>query len=533
MVYMTGNPGILHCSLCGEEGDPLEYARTDVQLLSGSTVIQSVSVRVPKGKGLGTIRFPQVPPGIYTFRATGIIQPFTIYVSRDTDGDGLSDYFETLKSLTDPNNPDTDGDGLTDGEECLVYHTNPLKVDTDGDGLSDYDEIHIYHTDPLNPDTDGDGIRDGLEIANGTDPLVSDAEVDSDGDGLSNALEYGRYHTDPYKADTDDDGLSDFWEVMNSTNPLQYTYQVDYYGVKYYFERTEFPAAPEVSAWDNPDNIDIECVLTQIHPGNSAMVWSFSGTPTQGATFSFEDYPRFAPKISFYYQSSSPFMIEVGCKAFGDDTIYPVRLVPGATDTIGAGSAEFGLGAWADDGNRYWCVRDLFMDIRKIKDELLLEQVTYFKVYGTVKLDRLGAIFYGDADNDCIPDVVETFFGLDPQDAADAGQDLDNDGISNYHEWLLSSNLNDVDSDGDGLSDYDEVFIHHTNPASSDSDGDGLDDYWEITNFGNQDQLPGDDYNNDGLTNLEKSIIKPDPQRSYLPDDSIPLLFYDFYNKNY
>jgi len=42
--------------------------------------------------------------------------------------------------------------------------------DTDGDGLSDYDELNVYHTSPYLEDTDGDGISDGQEVKNGTDP---------------------------------------------------------------------------------------------------------------------------------------------------------------------------------------------------------------------------------------------------------------------------------------------------------------------------------------------------------------------------
>lgn len=91
----------------------------------------------------------------------------------DSDGDGLSDAQEAILG-TDPRNPDTDGDGLTDGEEVLKYGTNPLKRDTDGDLLSDWDEIFVYGTNPNNPDTDGDGWSDGLEVAQGTNPLVPD-----------------------------------------------------------------------------------------------------------------------------------------------------------------------------------------------------------------------------------------------------------------------------------------------------------------------------------------------------------------------
>ena len=40
----------------------------------------------------------------------------------DTDGDGLTDVFETETSLTDPDNVDSDGDGFGDGEEYLTFH---------------------------------------------------------------------------------------------------------------------------------------------------------------------------------------------------------------------------------------------------------------------------------------------------------------------------------------------------------------------------------------------------------------------------
>jgi hypothetical protein len=46
------------------------------------------------------------------------------------------------------------------------------RPDRDGDGLYDDDETDVYGTDPDNPDTDGDGDGDGLEVYNGTDPLI-------------------------------------------------------------------------------------------------------------------------------------------------------------------------------------------------------------------------------------------------------------------------------------------------------------------------------------------------------------------------
>jgi serine/threonine protein kinase len=89
----------------------------------------------------------------------------------DSDGDGLSDYQESILG-TNPNNPDTDGDGLSDGDEVFIYGTDPRKWDTDGDLLPDGDEIYIYRTDPTNPDTSGDGIPDGVAVAQGLNPLL-------------------------------------------------------------------------------------------------------------------------------------------------------------------------------------------------------------------------------------------------------------------------------------------------------------------------------------------------------------------------
>jgi hypothetical protein len=95
----------------------------------------------------------------------------TAAVEGDTDADGLANTQETVLG-TDPNNPDSDGDGLKDGDEVLIYTTDPRNRDSDGDILSDFDEVTTYKTNPSLADTDSDGIGDGLEVAQGTDPLV-------------------------------------------------------------------------------------------------------------------------------------------------------------------------------------------------------------------------------------------------------------------------------------------------------------------------------------------------------------------------
>ena len=48
------------------------------------------------------------------------------------------------------------------------------------------------------------------------------------------------------------------------------------------------------------------------------------------------------------------------------------------------------------------------------------------------------------------------------------------------NEVDINAYLDPLDSDSDGLSDYDEINIYHTSPYLPDSDSDGISDYDEI-----------------------------------------------------
>jgi len=143
----------------------------------------------------------------------------------DTDGDGLSDFWEIEKGL-DPNDDgsidpangadgDPDGDGLTNEFEYW-YGGDPHLTDTDSDGLNDYDEVFVHSTSPANSDSDGDSLSDFSEIyTHGTNPSLWDTDEDT----LSDGDEILVHFTNPLEMDTDGDWMWDDYEIDNNLNP--------------------------------------------------------------------------------------------------------------------------------------------------------------------------------------------------------------------------------------------------------------------------------------------------------------------------
>jgi hypothetical protein len=95
-------------------------------------------------------------PGQTNVIITGLAYPneyFTAASTNDSDGDGLSDAFETLVSHTNPHLYSTDGTGMSDGWEWQYFGSisNSPTADPDGDGLSNYQEF-MGGTNPNVPD---------------------------------------------------------------------------------------------------------------------------------------------------------------------------------------------------------------------------------------------------------------------------------------------------------------------------------------------------------------------------------------------
>ncbi|MBE0643366.1 MAG: OmpA family protein [Bacteroidetes bacterium] len=80
--------------------------------------------------------------------------------------------------------------------------------------------------------------------------------------------------------------------------------------------------------------------------------------------------------------------------------------------------------------------------------------------------------------------------------------DYDGDLLPNREEEGLGSDVYEPDSDGDGLSDFEETEQFNSHPLKWDSDQDRLGDYYEVTVFRTRPSL--EDTDTDGLTDFEE-----------------------------
>lgn len=434
---------------------------------------------------------------------------YTSPISPDTDGDGLTDYVEVKNYSTDPLSPDTDNDGLTDYEEIFQwnwntlrepagelfagppvyrnetklpeevpppskkpmplsyftyvvsrfktritpfrgrYYTDPLDNDTDDDGLLDGQEKHLA-TNPLNNDTDSDGLLDGEEVnIHHTDPRISDC----DRDDLLDGDEVNIYNTAPLNNDTDDDGLGDFEEVMfwhtnatnNDTDSDLLSDGDEVHGVPalIYNGSAGMPILTNVST-DPLDNDTDDDGLT-----DGAEIYTTHTNPFSADSDG--DELRDGDEVFVYSINATFFDTD------HDGLIDGIEVLVTNTDPLDPDENNDGV----LDGKTFDYDNDTISDY----DEIY--------IYGT-------SVTSPDTDGDSLPDAWEILYNSTEPCRFDSNADPDGDNLTNLMELLHQTNPDLNDTDGDGLSDGEEVLIYGTDPLNTDTDGDHMSDYEEI-----------------------------------------------------
>jgi hypothetical protein len=93
----------------------------------------------------------------------------------------------------------------------------------------------------------------------------------------------------------------------------------------------------------------------------------------------------------------------------------------------------------------------------------------------------IGVDQFNDSDGDELADQWELEYTGNQTTLTGRSQDDDGDGLSNEAEYANVTNPAEDDTDGDSISDGDEVLVHGSNPLNTDTDGDAMPDGWEIT----------------------------------------------------
>jgi hypothetical protein len=368
----------------------------------------------------------------------------------DSDGDCLFDQTEALLA-TDPKDIDTDDDGVSDGHE-----------DKNHNSVVDGDE-----TDPLNPDTDVDGIWDGVELG------IAVAQADPDGEGPLRGTDGAvfkpdldpTFATDPLNPDTDDDGVNDGEEDLNrngrfdpgETDPLwkpldifglalgnKWTYQGIRNGRPLIVER-------EVTAFDE-HSFPVPVYVISIREngvfiGSETVEHAGDRIKLRGVTV--EDEGNFINlrfdaglPMAWYPMAVTDPPVKTSSRAVFDEAPDYACTVALDAGVLGRESVTLGFGTVDTFKVRY------VLSVKCLSEPEERDQFDWWitPYIGVVK------------DRDAESSVTLTAFAI-------------GGGVITEKS----------DADGDGLSDYNEIFLYNTHWKSPDTDNDGCTDGLEIT----------------------------------------------------
>jgi hypothetical protein len=562
-----------------------------------------------------------------------LTDPSPLDYNIDHDGDGLTNTFEIQLGIN-PLRHDTDYDGMTDNWEHS-YGLDPKKNnryhDYDSDGMLDVEEFW-FQSDPTNEDTDGDGMLDGYEI--GYNVKIPEDGVIDGVDFLSYLTSYVGPSINPYmvwmesgrKSFLKSYGLSfeiydatqlsryyienSSWTTISPLNPpSQRPYEFDQIAKAFVRYSTDWTISSSTN--ENSDKFNFPRGSSTLRKTSTGKVEIIKGewlkykplvlvddanddSDKDGLTnieeFKLGTHPKIADTdfdgLSDLWEFShgyDPKDFNSGpSQDFDDDGLTNIfeineNLNPLSIDSDGDGMSD---GWEINNGLNPLSFKDRDQDV----DQDLASNFTEFtmgtnpKIFDTdgdslpdgweISL-RLDAIKednrLGDINEDGLTNLEEYELGLSPgyysskDDSFKYALDSDSDGLSNFDEVKnYGTNPRLVDTDGDGMRDEDEVHFsfdplnandgyedadndglsnssevgtrnsnRFTSPHNSDSDSDGFDDGWEVKYYrigmrAWKENQKNDDFDKDGLSNFEEYSIGTFPDKLDSDNDGIP-----------
>jgi hypothetical protein len=470
---------------------------------------------------------------IFTFTPTLGVH---IITATATDSDTLSASNSITITVYDPTLIDSDSDGITDENES-VLGTNPNDNDSDDDGLSDGQEVQAYSTNPLSNDSDGDLMDDFFEVNNNLNPLNDDSLGDPDGDGINNLDEYFA-GTDPQAVgpapstdiilDNGDNGTSFTGTWSRYSGAEQYGDDTLYATAGGSIQTYRFSPAIaiagtyEVFTWNSCYNnrpTNVPHIISHASGIDTIEVDQDCDTGTHGEWYSLGLY-AFNQGNAGYLEISDDGLAPPSTTYLGTDAARFILTDNNAAPTLASNVTQLtltdgqqayltatandledgdlsGFINWSDDASSETALGGIFAFTPALGTHNVTLSVTDTEgrqSSNIIIITVVGSI--GDLDNDA-------------------------DGLTNDEEDAEGTDLDNADSDNDGLLDGEEVKQHLTNPLTSDSDGDGMDDKYEVdNNFNPNDDDSAADADDDGSTNLEEYLAGTDPNAAPQPPNT-------------
>lgn len=294
-------------------------------------------------------------------------------------------------------------------------------------------------------DADNDGMKDDWEDVNGLDSTVNDANDDPDEDNAPNWLEF-KAGTDPQISGSVQGGLvHELWNgipgrfVNDLTNSSKYHNKADYKSI------ATWSAGPFNFGPNHGNRLRgfVTAPITGTYyfwaEGNKQVIVNLS---TDDDKFNKE---TIITTTQFNWINNYEFEYDLAQKS------KAVHLIAGQKYFIEVLHKSFGI-----DGDHFsiaWTKPD------STRELIGAEHLSTFPGQAN------------DLDDDGLEDEWETANGLDNTVAAGvdgANGDLDGDGLTNNEERVNGTSANNVDSDGDGVSDYDEIMLLETEALAGD-----------------------------------------------------------------